>query len=54
MEYSKEELELLDAIEGGNIQSVSFDNDKIKQMAKETRKYNQEKSKSVSILKDQI
>jgi predicted DNA binding CopG/RHH family protein len=48
MEYSTEELELLDVIESGNIQSVPFDNDNIKQMAKETRKYNQEK-KQISI-----
>jgi hypothetical protein len=43
MDYSAKELELLDVIESGNIQSVPFDNDNIKQMAKETRQYNQEK-----------
>lgn len=48
MEYSAEELELLDAIEDGNIQSIPFDNDNIKLMAKETRQYNQEK-KQISI-----
>jgi hypothetical protein len=30
MEYSAEELELLDVIESGDIQSVPFDNDNIK------------------------
>ena len=48
MDYSAEELELLDVIESGNIKSVPFDNDKIKLMAKETRQYNQEK-KQISI-----
>jgi len=48
MDYSNEELELLDDIENGNIKHVTFDNDEIKKMAKETRKYNQEK-KQISI-----
>jgi predicted DNA binding CopG/RHH family protein len=48
MDYLVEELELLDVIQSGNIQSVPFDNDKIKLMAKETRQYNQEK-KQISI-----
>ena len=48
MDYSNEELELLNDIESGNIKSVAFDNDNIKQMAKETRQYNQEK-KQISI-----
>ena len=48
MDYSAEELELLDAIEGGNIQSVPFNNNEIKLIAKETRQYNQEK-KQISI-----
>ena len=48
MDYSKEELELLDVIESGNIKSVPFDNDEIKQMAKKTKKINQEK-KQISI-----
>ena len=48
MNYSTKELELLDTIENENIESVPFDNDKIKQMAKETRQYNQEK-KQISI-----
>jgi len=48
MLYSSDELEILDAIENENIQSVAFDNDSIKQMAKETRQYNQEK-KQISI-----
>jgi len=48
MDYSAEELELLDAIESGNVQSELFNNDEIKLMAKETRQYNQEK-KQISI-----
>ena len=48
MQYTAEELELLDAIEGGNVTKVPFDNSQIKQMAKETKKYNQEK-KQISI-----
>ena len=48
MNYINEELELLNNIESGNIKSVPFDNDKIKQMARETRQYNQEK-KQISI-----
>ncbi len=48
MSYSSEELELLDAIEGDSIQSVTFDNNSIKQMAKETLQFNQEK-KQISI-----
>ena len=45
MNYSNEELELLHEIENGNIKSVPFDNMEIKQMAKATRQYNQEKKK---------
>jgi predicted DNA binding CopG/RHH family protein len=48
MKYSAEELELLESIENSDMQSVAFDNDKIKQMAKKTREYNQEK-KQISI-----
>ena len=48
MNYSNDELELLDAIENDDVQSVPFDNNQIKQMAKETRRYNQEK-KQISI-----
>jgi len=48
MNYSNEELELLNEIENGNMKSVPFDNMEIKQMAKATRKYNQEK-KQISI-----
>ena len=48
MNYSNEELELLHEIENGNIKSVPFDNMEIKQMAKATRQYNQEK-KQISI-----
>ncbi len=48
MSYTKEEIELLDAIENGEVERVAFDNDKIKQMAKKTKEYNQEK-KQISI-----
>jgi len=48
MDYSTQELELLDVIENDNIQSVPFDNTNIKQMAKQTREYRQEK-KQISI-----
>jgi len=48
MDYSVEELELLDAIEGDLIQSIPFNNEEKKLMAKETRQYNQEK-KQISI-----
>ena len=48
MEYTKEELELLDTIENGNLERIPFDNNNIKQMAKRTREYNQEK-KQISI-----
>jgi hypothetical protein len=34
MDYLVEELELLDVIQSGNIQSVPFDNDKIKKRSK--------------------
>jgi len=48
MDYSTEELELLDAIENENLQTVPFDNKDIKEMAKQTREYKQEK-KQISI-----
>lgn len=48
MEYTKEELELLEAIESNKLESMPFDNNNIKQMAKKTREYNQEK-KQISI-----
>lgn len=48
MRYSKEELEILEAIESGNIQKVDFDKEEIKQKAKDTIKYNQDK-KQISI-----
>jgi len=48
MKYSTQEEELLEAIESGNVESVPFDNEKIKKMAKKTRQYNQEK-KQISI-----
>jgi len=48
MDYSTEESELLDTIEGDLIQSIPFNNEEIKLMAKETRQYNQDK-KQISI-----
>ena len=43
MNYTPDELELLEAIEEDKVERVDFDNDKIKAMAKETRVYTQEK-----------
>ena len=37
MDYSKEELELLNVIESGNIKSIPFNNDKIKQASPKTK-----------------
>jgi predicted DNA binding CopG/RHH family protein len=48
MQYSNEELELLDAIEKDNIESVKFNNSEIKQRADETLKYIKQK-KQISI-----
>ncbi len=48
MSYTEEELELLDVVENGTLESEPFDNEKIKKMAKETRKKLQEK-KQISI-----
>ncbi len=45
MSYLNEELDLLNTIENDDIKSMQFDNDKIKQIAKEMRLYNQEKNK---------
>jgi len=43
MNYTPDELKLLEAIEEDKVERVDFDNDKIKAMAKETRVYTQEK-----------
>ncbi len=48
MKYDNEELELLEAIESGDISSVDFDNDKIKIEAKKTLDY-LKKKKQISI-----
>ena len=48
MIYENDELELLEAIENEKVESVFFDNAQIKDMAKKTLKYNQEK-KQISI-----
>ena len=48
MPYTKEELELLDAVENGELQSVDFDNDVIKAEAKKTEEYLKQK-KQISI-----
>jgi predicted DNA binding CopG/RHH family protein len=43
MQYDKEELELLDAIENDKLEKVPFDNDKLKKMSGETLDYITEK-----------
>jgi len=48
MYYSNEELKILEAIENGNIEKEPFDNDEIKQIAKETKLKMYEK-KQISI-----
>jgi len=48
MPYTKEELELLDAVENGELQSVDFDNDVIKAEAKKTEEYLKQKNRLVS------
>ena len=48
MSYLAEELEILEAIENGNVKSESFDNNEIKQIATKTRLKMQEK-KQISI-----
>ena len=48
MKYDKEELEILEAIEGGAMQKAAFDNDVIKSNATETMSFLKEK-KQISI-----
>ncbi len=48
MKYSKDELEILDAIESDNIQSVDFNNENIKNIATDTLQYLKQK-KQISI-----
>jgi predicted DNA binding CopG/RHH family protein len=48
MEYNKEELELLEAIENGDVEKVAFDNEAIKTMALDTSEYLKQK-KQISI-----
>ena len=43
MKYNNEELELIEAIENGNLKSVPFDNEEIKVMAKNTLEYLKQK-----------
>jgi len=43
MDYTSEELELLEAIENGDVEKVDFDTEAIKAIAKQTKRYNQEK-----------
>jgi len=43
MDYTAEELALLEAIEEGKVEKADFDNAHIKAMAKQTQTYNQEK-----------
>jgi len=48
MKYDKEELEILEAIEGGAMQKAAFNNDVIKSNATETMSFLKEK-KQISI-----
>ncbi len=48
MEYEKDELELLEAIESDKVKKVSFDNEKLKKIATQTLNYLDEK-KQISI-----
>ena len=43
MKYNKEELELLEEIEHGNLEAVAFDNEEIKTMANDTLEYLKQK-----------
>jgi len=50
MKYSSEEIEVLNAIEEGNIESVEFDNNEIKEMATNTlERLNQKKQISINM-----
>lgn len=50
LNYNDEELEILEAIESGNIQKVEFDNEDIKTRATSTKKYlNQKKQISLNL-----
>ncbi len=48
MKYNNEELEILEAIEGGDTLPVDFDNNEIKKHVKETLEYMKQK-KQISI-----
>ena len=55
MKYDSEELEILDAIESGDIEKSDFDNDKIVEMASETLKYiNEKKQISINIKRSDL
>ena len=55
MRYEDDELELLEAIENNQVQSVAFDNEQIKSRAKKTIKYNNEKKQiSINIKKSDL
>ena len=49
MKYDAEEKELLDALEKGDIEHVSFDNDQIKKMAADTLDYLNQKKQITTI-----
>jgi predicted DNA binding CopG/RHH family protein len=53
MEYTTEELELLDAIESDNVERVPFDNEEIKSIAKKTIQ-NQKKQISINLKKSDL
>ena len=48
MKYDNQELELLEGIEGGNLQTIPFDNEEIQIMANDTLEYLKQK-KQISI-----
>ncbi len=45
MKYTDEERQIIDSIENGKLKTVPYDNDKMKQMAKDTIQYNKEKKR---------
>jgi len=50
MKYTKDELEIVEAIENDNVEQVPFDNEQIKKMAQDTaKKINEKKQISINI-----
>ncbi len=55
MKYTNEELELLNEIENSNIKSVPFDNEHLKEIAKDTLDYlNEKKQISINIKRSDL